>query len=123
MLEKAVTEVIHLAMTAFLTGDLALARRVEPLEQVVDELTREIRSRHVRRLKNGECTIELGFVLSDLLGNFERVADHSSNIAVEMIEMHENTLETHEYLKQIKADENSDYEVIHAGYATKYSLD
>ncbi len=122
VLEQAVTEVIHLAMTAFLTGDLSLARRVEPLEQVVDELTREIRSRHVRRLKNGECTIELGFVLSDLLGNFERVADHSSNIAVEMIEMQENALDTHEYLKQIKADENSDYEVIHAGYATKYSL-
>ena len=83
----AITEILNMTTRAFETNDVALASKVEPLEQVIDDSIAEIKMRHISRLQTGECTIELGFVLSDLLNNFERVSDHCSNIAVAMIEV------------------------------------
>ena len=105
VLSEAVQAVVKSTVTAYCGGDLENARRVEPQEQVVDSLVKEIKSRHVRRLRNGQCKVEYGFVLEDLLTSYERVADHCSNIAVEMLQVSEGKLEAHEYLTALKAGE------------------
>ncbi len=105
VLSKAVQAVVKSTVAAYCGGDLENARRVEPQEQVVDSLVKEIKSRHVRRLRNGQCKVEYGFVLEDLLTSFERVADHCSNVAVEMLQVSEGKLEAHEYLTALKAGE------------------
>jgi phosphate:Na+ symporter len=87
---------------AFVHLDLEQAMKVEPQEQVIDALVREAKSRHVRRLRDGLCSVEYGFVLEDLLTAYERSADHCSNIAVELLQVAEGKLETHEYLNALK---------------------
>lgn len=103
VLTGAVQEALDKTLDAFHKDDVYLAGKVEPIEQVVDELTRELKARHILRLQNGVCTIELGFIFSDLLNNYERVADHCSNVAVAVIEMAQDSFDTHEYLASIKA--------------------
>ena len=105
VLSEAVQAAVKSTVAAYCGGDLENARRVEPQEQVVDSLVKEIKSRHVRRLRNGQCKVEYGFVLEDLLTSYERVADHCSNIAVEMLQVSEGKLEAHEYLTALKAGE------------------
>lgn len=105
VLERAVKAVIDCTVRAFENQDLQLAMKVEPQEQVVDALVREVKSRHVRRLRDGVCTVEYGFVLDDLLTAYERSADHCSNVAVEMLQVSEGKLEAHEYLNALKAGE------------------
>ena len=102
VLTSAVGEIMDLSLDAFLKDDPDLAVKVEPLEQVVDTLKEQLRNRHILRLQRGECTIELGFVWSDLLTDLERVADHCSNIAGCVIEMSHGSLDVHEYLDYIK---------------------
>ncbi len=109
-LESAVQDLLNRALAAFESGDLDQASRVEPLEQVVDELVREMKNRHIERLRSGACTIELGFVLQDLLTNYERTADHCSNIAVAMIELSQGSFDTHAYLGRVKAEKNGNFE-------------
>lgn len=121
ILTAAVDEIMELSLEAFLKNDVALARKVEPLEEVVDTLKEQLRTRHILRLQKGECTIELGFVWSDLLTNLERVADHCSNIAGCIIQMAHNNLDVHDYLDNAKAGGAGfmqDYEA----YAQKYAL-
>ena len=103
VLQRAVTDVVGRTVSAFESRDLEQAMTVEPLEQVVDTLVKEIKSRHVRRLRDGQCTVEYGFVLEDLLTAFQRTADHCSNVAVEMLQVSEGKLEAHEYLNALKA--------------------
>ncbi len=105
VLGRAVSDVLSRTTAAYQDFDHSLALKVEPQEQVVDALVREIKSRHVRRLRDGLCTVEYGFVLEDLLTAFERTADHCSNIAVEMLQVSEGKLEAHEYLNALKAGE------------------
>ncbi len=105
VLGRAIADVLERTVSAYRDFDSALAMKVEPQEQVVDTLVREIKSRHVRRLRDGLCTVEYGFVLEDLLTAFERTADHCSNIAVEMLQVSEGKLEAHEYLGALKAGE------------------
>lgn len=108
-LAEAVTEILKNTVKAFKDNDLASARSIEPLEQVIDTLITEIRTRHISRLQKGSCTIELGFVLTDLLTNCERISDHCSNIAVAMIEAAHGTFDTHEYLHAVKTRPDSDF--------------
>ena len=82
--------------------DVQLAREIEPLEEVIDELSKELKYRHIQRLRAGECTIEMGFILSDVTTSLERVADHCSNIGVCVTQVHEDSFDTHQHLKQIK---------------------
>ncbi len=103
----AVKEIVFLTNTAFVNDDLQSAALVEPLEQVVDAIKSKIKSKHIKRLQNSECTIELGFVLSDLLNNLERISDHCSNIAGCMIEIAHNSLGMHEYFSKIKKDDET----------------
>lgn len=101
-LEAAITEIMEITVLAEQNDDLKLARRVEPLEQVIDGIVAKIKSNHINRLKKGECSIELGFILSDLLNNFERISDHCSNIAVAVIELSRHSFDTHKYLTSVK---------------------
>ncbi len=105
VLQRAVFDAMERTVAAYGAFDHELALKVEPQEQVVDMLVREIKSRHVRRLREGECSMELGFVLEDLLTAFERTADHCSNVAVEILQVAEGKLEAHEYLNALKAGE------------------
>ena len=105
VLEQAVLDIVDRTVAAYGSFDLNGAIKIEPQEQVVDALVREVKSRHVRRLRDGLCTVEYGFVLEDLLTACERTADHCSNVAVEMLQVAEGKLEAHEYLNALKAGE------------------
>lgn len=119
---KAVTEILDMSTNCFINTDVALAKEVEPLEDVIDGLRTELKNRHVERLRNGVCTIELGFILQDLLTNFERVSDHCSNIAVCLIQIKENSMDTHEYMNELKKLEKSEFMDEFNQYKSKYAL-
>lgn len=118
---EAVTEIVVMTTKVYEKNDLALASRVEPLEQVIDRLASEIKSHHINRLQSGDCTIEMGFVLSDLLTNCERISDHCSNIAVAVIEAQNDSFDTHNYLNKIKYG-NEEFKAIFEEYNGKYDL-
>ncbi len=125
VLGRAVSDVLNRTVAAYQNFDHSVALKVEPQEQVVDALVREIKSRHVRRLRDGLCTVEYGFVLEDLLTAFERTADHCSNIAVEMLQVSEGKLEAHEYLNALKAgelQESAAYVEQFARYKARYAF-
>lgn len=120
-LTLALSEIIMLTVTAYEKSDVALATQVEPLEQVIDHLTTEVKDNHIRRLQHGSCTIEGGFVLSDLLNNYERISDHCSNIAVAIIEVEHNSFDTHKYLNGVKYG-NSVFNEFYDQFNAKYVL-
>ena len=105
VLERAVSDILSRTVESYRGFDRNLAMKVEPQEQVVDALVREVKSRHIRRLRDGLCSVEYGFVLEDLLTAFERSADHCSNVAVEILQVAEGKLEAHEYLNSLKSGE------------------
>ena len=102
---QALKDIVNITFNSFEKHDDDLAYKVEPLEQVIDLLGGELKSRHIKRLQDGKCTIELGFVLSDIITNFRRISDHCSNIAVYQIQIDHDSMETHEYLDNVKAGE------------------
>ena len=102
VLEDAVQDILNRTTDAFRKGDLHLASKVEPLEAVVNELVRAIKAHHIARLQAGSCSIEYGFVLDDLLTNYERVCDHCSNVAVAQIEVAQDSFDTHAYLNELR---------------------
>ncbi len=119
---NALNEVLEITTTAFRNNDIALAESVEPLEDVVDKLNDRIKNRHIKRLQAGNCTIEMGFILTDILTSCERVSDHCSNIAVNLIQLNKESFETHEYLNEIKADDDGEYAQKYSDYLEKYAL-
>ena len=122
VMAAAVLETMRITRKAFVSNDLVLAGQVEPLEEVVDDLSDELKLRHVERLQKGRCTIANGFVFNDLITNFERVSDQCSNIAVAMIELSSGSFETHEYLDEVKEERSRDYERWLQTYKAKFSL-
>ena len=122
VISGAVNEVLELATLALAENDLEIAKKVEPLEQVIDRLKLKIKANHIQRLQSGDCSMEMGFILSDLLTNFERVADHCSNIAVCMIEIAHGSFETHEYLNYIKTSGDDSFVSRYDYYKRKYVL-
>lgn len=122
VINNAVEEILNKSVDAFIASDITLAKQVEPLEDVIDDLRTELKTRHIERLREGKCTIELGFIHSDLLTNLERVSDHCSNIAVCMIQVKENNMDTHEYMTELKRAEVSDFNTALEGYRSKYAL-
>lgn len=122
VISSAVNEVLTLATDALYTGNLEIAKSVEPLEQVIDRLKLKIKANHIARLQTGDCSMEMGFILSDLLTNFERVADHCSNIAVCLIEIAHGSFETHEYLNHLKNSGEDTYVNQYNNYKRKYVL-
>ncbi len=123
VITAAVSEILELARLSLVNDDLDIARRVEPLEQVIDRLNRKIKNGHISRLRQGDCTMELGFILSDLLTNYERVADHCSNIAVCFIEIAHDSFETHEYLNQLKSGGEAEFGEMYETYKKKYYIE
>ncbi len=119
---EAIKEILSMTVKAFCEGNLALALDVEPLEQVIDKMLSEIKKRHINRLTGGSCTIELGFVLSDLLTNYERVSDHCSNIAVCIIQISKSVFDTHEYLNEYKNAGGEHFTNAFNEYKEKYIL-
>ena len=117
----AVDEIMDLALTAFIHRDLSAAREVEPLEQVVDTLKEQLRSRHILRLQEGKCGMEAGFVWADMLTDLERIADHCSNIAGCIIDLHHHNMNTHEAIRSARM-ENENFDDEYKAYAVKYSL-
>ena len=121
VMTAAIGEILNISERAFCENDLSVAAKIEPLEQVVDSLKDQIKANHIRRLQKSECSIEHGFVLSDLLNNFERVSDHCSNVGGCIIELAHDALDLHKYLSEVKADDaafKSDYD----SFAKKYAL-
>lgn len=122
-LTSALIEILSITANAFETKDLDIAISVEPLEQVIDDLISQIKNRHINRLQNGNCTIELGFILSDLLTNYERISDHCSNIAVAVIETAHGTFDTHEYLNTVKSQPSSQFTEQYESWLNQYAID
>ncbi len=122
VITSAVTEILNMAVDSFIDDDAETASHVEPLEQVIDKLNKELKARHVARLQNGECTIELGFVFTDLLTNYERVSDHCSNIAVYTMQLTSDKLDAHKYLAKIKNAQGGAFVRDFGMYEEKYQL-
>ena len=119
---NAVSEILDMSINAFVNNDVNLAKNVEPLEDVIDQLRSDLKTRHIERLRNGKCTIELGFILQDLLTNFKRVSDHCSNIAVYLIQISDNSMDTHEYMNELKKLDRSEFMDEFNDYKNKYIL-
>jgi phosphate:Na+ symporter len=120
IMSDAVCEILDLTYEAFRTGDLEIAAKVEPLEQVIDRLRDFMKRQHIDRLGKQECTIELGFVFSDLITCLERVSDHCSNIAGCILEMSHENMDIHGYLNKVKSGDTKEFNEYFAYYSTKY---
>ncbi len=119
---SAVCDIITLTTDSLINGDLDGAKMVEPLEQVIDKLKLKIKASHIQRLKQGNCTVEYGFILADILTNCERIADHCSNIAVCMLEIAQGSFETHEYLSHVKYDGENNFAERYSEFKKKYTI-
>ncbi len=123
VLNNALREILTLTVEAFSKNDLTEAIKVEPLEQVIDDLTKEIRNHHIERLQKGKCDSRLGVFLTDYITNCERASDHCSNIAVCLIQTHNSSFETHDYLNELKAGQEPAFVGQFTMYQDKYHLD
>ena len=119
----SVYDIVDMSVRIFETGDTNAAREVEPLEQVIDNINKEVKKRQIKRLRKGKNTIESGFIMTDISTAYERIADHCSNIAVCVMQVNENGFETHEYLGKIKGGDNPEFARTYNVYLDKYSLD
>lgn len=119
---NAIQDILNRTTEAFISNDQALARTVEPLEEVIDELNKDVKKHHMKRLRKGKCTIELGLVLSDLAMNYERVADHCSNIAVYMMQLKDTQLEEHSFTEQLDEAESAEFTALLSEFQSKYEV-
>ena len=122
ILKDAVLEILSLTMESFVKENAEAAYQVQPMERVIHDLAREIKNLHIERLKNNSCTIELGFVLSDLLNNCKRVADHCSNIAIALIESETDSFAPHNYVKTLKRDNAANYYALLENMKSHYKI-
>ena len=122
VVSDAVSEIVRITVEAFTEGHRDTAMRVEPLEELIDDLCDEVKMRHVQRIQTGDCTLSHGFVFNDLLTNFERVADHCSNIAVAMIELEADVFDTHEYLNGVKQRKSEAFSRYYDEYRAQFPL-
>ena len=120
---EALREIVNITVDSFVNDDFDAAAHVEPIEQVIDKLKDELKVRHIDRLQKGECTVQLGFVFSDLLTNIERVSDHCSNIAVYTIQQDSPKLDTHKYLRKVKTEAVGNFVDEYNEYEKKYSIE
>lgn len=122
ILANAVTEIVNISIDCFLDKNNTSIFRVEPLEEMIDLLCDELKLRHINRVQNGNCTLNQGFVFSDLVTNYERIADHCSNVAVALIELNLDAMDIHAYLSDVKENKNQDFIRYYDEYKVKYAL-
>ena len=122
VLHNAIEEIMDLTLNCFATEDLADAIRVEPLEEVIDELCNEVKNRHIERMQKGLCSLEKGFVFQDVLTNLERISDHCSNVAACIIELQHDSFDTHKYLNNLRNNGNQSYNNLRRFYREAYQL-
>ena len=122
ILENATHKLLDITATAFIENNLNKAYEVEPLQHVIKEMIGEIKNNHIERLRNKECTIELGFVLSDLLNAYERASAHCANIAIAVVEAEHKEFTPHESARKYRKDANSTYQSIYQENKSRYSL-
>lgn len=120
VMESALRSIVEMTFDAFEKRDLALAVKVEPLEECIDTLCQTAKLNHVSRLQRQVCTLKQGFVFNDLIGNFERVADHCSNIAVALVEINADSFDTHEYINELKAHKDSEFSRLYEEYRKQF---
>ena len=118
----AITEILNMTVDSFIKDDGELASHIEPLEQVIDNLKKQLKAKHIARLQKGECTIELGFIFTDLLTNFERISDHCSNVAVYTMQLKGEKLDTHKYLRKIRHSAVGNFVDDYNMYENKYKV-
>ena len=122
-LRMAIADIIGYTVNAFTQHDLAAARHVEPLEQIVDVLRVKMKEGHIDRMQTGTCTQQTGFVYSDLITNCQRISDHCSNLAVSLIRAEVDKMDAHAYLGSLKAGEDREFVELYNQYKKKYNLD
>ncbi len=122
ILGQAVRDIVNLSYRVFKEDDDNQAKSVEPLEEVIDTLKQELKNRHIKRLREGKCTIEMGFVFADIITNYERISDHCSNIAVSIIQIHEDNYGPHEYLERMKHSDEVGFRKQYNEYMKNYML-
>lgn len=122
MLSDAIKEIINITTDSFINNDIKLAKSVEPLEEVIDGLQTKLKDRHIDRLKHGGCTTEIGFIFSDIITNYERIADHCSNIAICVIQIDKDEVSQHGYVKSLRASDSNFYHDKLIEYSHKYCL-
>ena len=122
VITAAVREILDITMKAFSGEDIQLAMKVEPLEEVIDDISDEMKLNHIERLQQGRCSINQGFVFNDLITDYERISDHCSNIAVALIEIYSGSFATHEYLGQVKEEHNDMFDKCYNEYKTRFAL-
>jgi len=122
VITAAVREILDITMKAFSGEDIQLAMRVEPLEEVIDDISDEMKLNHIERLQQGRCSISQGFIFNDLITDYERISDHCSNIAVALIEIYSGSFATHEYLGQVKEEHNDIFDKCYNEYKTRFAL-
>ncbi len=122
VIQTAVTDILSMAINAFIEDNIELAKQVEPLEEVVDYLRMQLKTEHVKRLQRGDCTIEQGFVFSDILTNFERISDHCSNIGGSVIQSSLSELEMHKYLTNMKNPDNKEFSDMYNKFLMRFVL-
>lgn len=120
--ETAITEIVNMTVDSFINDDDELSSHIEPLEEVIDNLKKQLKAKHISRLQKGECTIELGFIFTDLLTNFERISDHCSNVAVYTMQLSGEKLDTHKYLNKIKHSAVGNFVDDYNMYENKYKV-
>lgn len=119
---NAVYEIMSMTCKALNEDDMKIAKRIEPLEEVINGLNATIKKQHIKRLQKGKCTIELGIALENLLNNYERVADHCSNVAASLLQVKTDSFDMHEYLNRVKQESNVEFQAMYSMYKEKYSL-
>ena len=119
---NAVYEIMSMTCKALNEDDMKIAKRIEPLEEVINGLNATIKKQHIKRLQKGKCTIELGIALENLLNNYERVADHCSNVAASLLQVKTDSFDMHEYLNRVKQESNIEFQAMYSMYKEKYSL-
>ena len=122
VITRALIEIMNITKNSFVNDDMLQASYVEPLEQVIDKLNYELKDRHVNRLKEGRCTVNLGFVYSDILADYERISDHCSNIAVYTLQRNSVDIDPHKFLNKFKSSENVEFTEEYNMYLKKYAL-
>lgn len=119
---RAVIDIVSESVRIFKEEDLKSARQIEPFEEAIDRIQKEMKKRHTKRLRKGKCTAEMGFVLSDITNNYERIADHCSNLAISVMQFYENDTLAHEYVDNLMKDEGSEFDLLYQKYLSEYNI-